>query len=404
MLTTILMGLGKTAERVVSLSREIADTAVAIFEFPVQVQTLQGRVRGGADDEDVTLLYVGRSLNLPHFKKKFFVEVKTIQSRKANLLTYRKYMDAAQTSADVVFVDIGWPYNNRINRRGDYLELPDWVCLVTPLADTWDGTFQNFRKTMRKNIKRLIRKNGYSLETTNDPSFIKTFYDDFYRAFINSRHSGEVFMTPKIAVEQRAREGTILKVIGKEGAVAAGVYFPHGDELRLLVTGMPEALVEKPPEAAVSALYFFSLQYAFENGFKAVNFMGTRAFPNDGLFQFKRKWGAEVKDAFSIDSILFKPMNNSTKAVRFCELFPLVARKGEKLELVLCSTAQELTKEICDHLVANSHCAGLDTTKVVHISDQINGSSEPRAEAQPGVNVVSATLASFSENYTGKVT
>lgn len=49
-----------------------------------------------------------------------------------------------------------------------------------------------------------------------------------------------------------------------------------------------------PPEAALSALYFCSLQYAFDQGVKAGNFMGTRAFPDDGLFQFKRKWGVNA--------------------------------------------------------------------------------------------------------------
>ncbi|MFK7878062.1 MAG: hypothetical protein AB8B71_20215 [Paracoccaceae bacterium] len=390
----------KTAELSARLWQEIAETAVAIFEIRVDVITLQGQLRGGAEGENATLLYVGRNLNLPHFKKKYFVKAETVSSQKANLFTHRKYMKAAETAADVVFVDVGWPYNNRINKNGDYLELPDWVCLTTPLADSWDGTVQNFRKTMRKNIKRLIRKNEYRCETTNDPSVIKSFYDEFYKAFINSRHSGEVFMTPRISIEQRAREGTILRVIGKEGTVAAGVYFPQGDELCLLVTGMPEALVESPPEAAISALYFFSLQYAFENSYKAVNFMGTRAFPNDGLFQFKRKWGAEVRDTFSIDSILFKPMSKSAKAARFCELFPFIARKGKTLELVLCSTAPELNKESCNRLVATYHCNGLNPVRVVHATDQTAGAKHDYSEDDLKVEVFETPLASFAQTYT----
>lgn len=69
------------------------------------------------------------------------------------------------SAADVVLVDIGWPYNGRINRQGDYLELPDWVCMVTPLAETWEASVQTFRKTMRKNIGRLIRKNDYHCDS-----------------------------------------------------------------------------------------------------------------------------------------------------------------------------------------------------------------------------------------------
>ena len=337
--------------------QEVHETGYALLKFPVKIVLLRGTPKGGTDRDCFTFLYVGRDANLFHFKKKYFQDFETVSSRYANLLTYRRHMAAVVDDADVVFVDIGFPYHGRFLKTGDYLELPDWVFLCAPIAETWDGTVQNFRKTMRKNIRRLIRKNNYRCETETGQQAAEAFYDQYYRKFINARYSDETTMTPLTEVKIRMQNGVILKVVGDDGPVAAGVYFSMGDEFCLLASGIPEVMVENPPEAAVSALYYFSMQYAFDHGYKAVNFLGTRAFPDDGLFQFKRKWGAVVKDDFSVDSILFKPANTE-KAARFCELFPMVARNGDRLELVMCSTADDLAAEDVNRLAADSHCDG----------------------------------------------
>ena len=167
--------LKSVASKAAWLWQEISETAVAVFEFPVQITLLEGPLRGGGDDDIASLAYVGRGLNLPHIKKKFFNSVEERASTKANLLNFRKQIATVEAEADVTFIDVGWPYHGRINRGGDYLELPDWVCMVTPLAETWDATVQNFRRTMRKNIRRLIRKNNYRLEATKDAADISSF-------------------------------------------------------------------------------------------------------------------------------------------------------------------------------------------------------------------------------------
>jgi len=138
---------------------EIWETMVAVGEFKVDIITLRGRMPGS--EEEITMLYVGRKLNYSHFTKKFFVDPETVKSKKSNLFSFRKAMKAEEGTTDVTFFDVGWPYTERVKKSGDYLELPDWVCMEVALAETWDGTVQNFRKTMRKNIRRLIRKNNY---------------------------------------------------------------------------------------------------------------------------------------------------------------------------------------------------------------------------------------------------
>jgi len=378
---------------------EISETLVALFAFKVDIMTLHGRMPGS--DENITVFYVGRQLSLSHFKKKFFVEAETLHSQKSNLLFFRGAMKTAKAKAqaDIEIIDIGWPYNEFINKDGSYLELPDYICMVVTLEETWDATVQNFRKTMRKNIGRLIRKNDYRCVATNARAEAKRFYDTFYLAFIKSRHADETHLTPRAVIEQRAQDGTILQVVDDNGPVAAGIYFSHDDTLRLLATGMPEAFLDAPPAAAMQALYFYSLQYAFENGFKRIDFLGTRALPTNGLFQFKRKWGAQAEDEFSIDSILFRP-TNTIAAAKFCELNPLVARKAdETLQLLVCSNNAVFGDAECRKMLSDYHCGGIADVKVVHLSDQQTAASQTLTIEQTDVRVKTCDLADFTETY-----
>ena len=209
-------------------------------------------------------------------------------------------------------------------------------------------------------------------------------------------------MTPRIQVERRAREGVILKVIGEDGPVAAGVYFPQGGAFCLLVTGMPEHHLDNPPEASMSALYYFSLEYAFENGLSRSILWAHAPSPMMACFSSNASGGSGIKDEFSIDSMLFKPANNCPRAARFCELFPIVARKGEALELVICTNSEKIEEAEYHRLVANSHCNGLDPVRLVHLNDAAIEQVLAK-DGQPPVHVQQASLQNFSEVYTARL-
>lgn len=386
-------------EFIQAFAPNVLQILAAIFEFRVHIITLRGKLP--KDGGDITMLYVGRSLNLPHFQKNFFVESEILETKKVNLLTFRKSIEPAEAKAeaDIVFLDVGWPYNKSLIKSGEYQELPDWISMIVPMHEDWDDVTKGFRKTMRKNIGRLIRRNEYRCEPTNDPDVIKNFYDDLYVPSVSARHDGEVFLTARKLIENRARHGTVLQVMGKEGLVSAGVYLEEDETLYLIVSGMPAKYVENPPEASISALYYFAFQYAFERNLKAVSLLGTRTFPTDGVFQFKRKWGAYAEDSFSIDSILFRPAKNSLKAAKFCERIPMIARNEGKLQLRACSTQEAFGEAEVTRLLNDYHCEGLEEVTVFHVSDQHKTVTKARSVDHPNVIIVRCDEATFSECY-----
>ena len=48
-------------------------------------------------------------------------------------------------------------------------------------------------------------------------------------------------------------------------------------------------------KGAESALYYFLIDWAMRQGIKIFDFGDCRPFSTDGVFQYKKKWGAEMK-------------------------------------------------------------------------------------------------------------
>lgn len=370
----------------------------ALFDVKIQIVTLRGPLR--RSDAVATLLYVGRGVNLVYLQKNIFKEVEVVARQTATLFAAKSKLAAREATVDATFVDIGWPYHGLINKGGDYLEIPDWVDMYVPLHGTWEDVEKRFRQTTRRNDLRLMRRNNYTFEARTDDDTITGFYDDYYLPFINHRHAGEVIVSSRKLVERRARQGAILRVNREDGPVAASVVYPQDGVLHSLWTGVPAHFVENPPEASISALNYFCLKYAYDNGYKVVDLMGTRAFPTDGIFQFKRRWGAIADDSFSPSSILFKPAANSLKAAQFCESYPVLARRNGTLEQVLCNTSPEFDDAECNSLVSRFACEGIDRVTVVNVSETRAGSAPQITSKYPNVRVIHRDLATFAESYT----
>jgi len=388
----------KNAYRFVATYRQHLPFAFeAIFSMPCAVTKLRGAIKGG--DELITVLYVGRRMNYPYLLRTIFDEHHVQEEEHSSLLTFRKYMDKMAKDSDVIIVDLGWPYNGVFNRTGKYLEIPDWMNMVVELADDWDGVVRSFRHTTRNNDLRIIRRNDYRFEVSNERRLIEQFYDDMYIPYVTSRHKGDSVFAPRKHVIRQAKQGKLLHVLRGEQLVAAGVVFPGRDILYFLWMGLPPDCLDRPPEGAISALYYFGIKYAFDNDYKAVDFTGTRPFLNDGAFRFKRKWGALVEDTFSPSSILVKPKNNNENAARFCERFPVLARNGNDLEARFLYRDETVDEDTLDRLSKQYGCDGVDRMTVVEIADENETRSMQKDPDGCQYRLIKCRMDSFADHY-----
>jgi hypothetical protein len=378
-------------------SQHLPEAFEAIFSMSCTVTKFEGTLKGSSDPACV--LYIGRRRNYTYLRRMIFEDCKVTDEQRTSLFSYRKHMERMSSSVDVLLVDIGWPYSKRINRMGAYLEIPDWINMAIDLPDTWEEVVRGFRQTTRNNDLRLIRRNAYRCEPTNDRAALEAFYDSFYVPFVNHKHAADSLVSPRRHVLKRGRQGALLQVRKGDEVVAAGVVYPEGETLFFLWMGLAPQYIDAAPEGAVSALYFFGIRYAFDRGCKVVDFTGNRAFLDDGAFRFKRKWGARVEDSFSPGSILIKPANASRNAARFCQRFPVLARREGGLEARFLFVDEPADDAGLARLGKDYGCEGIDRTTVIEISDE-----NETASMQKGVDgcqylLLRTTLENFADSY-----
>ncbi|QBG48544.1 hypothetical protein EGM51_14460 [Verrucomicrobia bacterium S94] len=367
-----------------------------IFDPRCRVMLIQGTTR--REKIPVRVLYIGRRYNGEYIEKAIFDRFEAVIEKRTTLFGFRRHAEKLESEADLVFCDIGWPYHGLVNRHGGFLELPDWVNMALFLEESWDETRRLFHKTIRRQDLRYIRLEGYRAETTSDPGEIADFYDRMYLPFMRSKHGGSMVKARKGHFIRRGRKGALLKILKDDVMLAGGIVFEEDDALFFLWIGLAPECFEKPPKAVISAVYYFGIQYAQEQGCEVVDFTGTRAFMGDGAFRFKRKWGAGVSDTFSPNSILFKPQRGNETAARFCQEFPMLARRRNGPEWLFFCFDQPVDEKRLKSYYKEFECDGISRLAVIDGSGRDVDLSAVDLEAL-NTRVVRASLDDFADHY-----
>ena len=386
---------------VTTYSQHLPQAFNALFSMPCVVSLLQGTLR--KSDARVSVLYAGRRANVDYLSRMAFDDYRIVDQVITNLLAFKPHMQRMSDAADMIVLDLGWPYNNRFNRKHSYLEVPDWINMAIEFPSTWDDVVANFRRTARKHDMRLIRRNDYRCEISSSLEDIEKFYDEMYVPFLTHRHAAESVVAPRKHVIKRGLRGKLLQVIRGDEIVAAGVIYPERETMFSLWMGIPKKHLEHQPEAAISALYYFGIQYAFSNGYEIFDFTGTRAFLNDGAFQFKRRWGPVVEDGFSPSSILLKPKSDSRQAALFCQQVPVLIRTVEGLEAVFVRVAgtagDGADQKTFARLEKDFGCAGMARMNVIEISNESETRTMPIGGKGCQYRLIKCPLETFAEKY-----
>ena len=217
---------------------------------------------------------------------------------------------------DLVLLDLPWPYHRWVS-RGQFLESPSWLQQRLVLKNTWEEVVKSFRKNTRGGQLRKIRKYELEYRISSDSEAARTFYDDFYSSHLSARFGEAATLMPRSYVESCITRGALLQVLSRQEVLGAVVLYPWGECLQLVFAGLNGDLHAPRYKYVFPALYYFSIRFGFEQGFRELDMTGSRPLLNDGLLRFKRQWGASLHDGWNwgLDTLLIRP-NNFGRAVR----------------------------------------------------------------------------------------
>lgn len=203
--------------------------------------------------------------------------------------------------------------------------IPAWV------RGDMDFSLIDFTTKSMKNDIRKIRKNAYSFEVATGRDMIERFYKDMYVPFARGHYGEESCLTDYEGF-LRDVDNKRLLLIKRDGECVAGeLFYLKGRHVEVMELAVKPGRPDLIKEGAIHALYYFRYLYFKDKPDLRIDIMGTRAFYNDGVMSYKRKWGYRLTGLLT-ETVLRLRLHGDTPAVRsFLINNPFIALEDDKL-------------------------------------------------------------------------
>ena len=198
-------------------------------------------------------------------------------------------------AADIVLAEVHRWLAPRFRRAG-WVIVPQSVRWQAELAalppkDCSHGLLENLRKIKRQN---------FELQQSGSEADWKEFFDTMVRPQAQARHGSRAWIPSGQLMDEFSRVGT-LHFITRQGERVAGICcVPRGDTLWLAISGVRQGDPSLLRQGASFAVLALTIEWARAQGYRFLDAGRTGPFVQDGLQQFKRKWGlSPVPDPLS---------------------------------------------------------------------------------------------------------
>lgn len=358
----------------------------SLIAFRSRVLMLSGPV--ARSDQELTLLYIGNGNNLSFVSHAVFGrDIEQREIGRCNIWRAGAQAKAHADGTDMTVVDVPWPYDISMPNDERIVEVPAWLRQQTTLGDTWENTIAGLRKSVRDSQLRKIRKYKLTHASTDDPVDVDRFYDTMYVPHVERRFGGAATVESRKHVQNCVAGGTLLNVLRDGEVISASVLLDDGDTLRMLFNGFP-ARDLREIDGASAGLYYYTLAYALENGYKHVDFCGSRPFLNDGVLAVKRRWGAGLIDDFSLENLLLQ-LNRWSPGVRsFLSDHPLITCEDDGLVGKVLVAEGELTADRVKKTARQFISPGVDGLKIFGLQGIADDAIEAARSAAVPVEVL----------------
>jgi hypothetical protein len=244
------------------------------------------------------LVYLGEGESLGYLEKVAFQKVTGRSISPVPLWALRPNLHQLQSSGEFVVVEISRLLSPLLP-AGGFTSFP-WARQKVFLRENPSG---QRRSGSQKEWAKLVRKYGYRSKNAGVKA-VTRFYQDLYEPYLKARFAD--LARPRSAQELRTAVGSgfVLKVYEDESWVAGAVCHLRENVLTVLALGCAPDYDYYLRRGALSAAYHYIFQWARDNGMAIVDLLRSRPHARDGVFNYKKMWGARLEPDIWVATLL----------------------------------------------------------------------------------------------------
>ena len=189
-----------------------------------------------------------------------------------------------------------------------------------------------------------MKKNEFIYEISHDVNKLKLFFYKMYLPYSYRKFGNLAVCANFYAIRHLFDRGSKLMLIKlNDKYVSGSLLFMRHNTLFGTHAGVIDNNIDYLKKGAATANYYFSMIWAKEIGAKFIDFGTCKPFLNDGILQYKKKWGVFIRKAESSFGIFaFKILNHSIGIDSFLLNNPFINLNNGRIEGVIVFKKDDL--------------------------------------------------------------
>ncbi|MEJ2033790.1 MAG: hypothetical protein P8Y63_12295, partial [Deltaproteobacteria bacterium] len=187
----------------------------------------------------------------------------------------------------------------------------------------------------------------------------------FYKPYLETRFKENFIIESERKVIRNCKRGELMQLYRDDHLIAGSLLRKFGDRLVPVLVGVADNINREIYKGIFAALYYYTILYAYNNGFTEIDFLGSRPILDDGLFRYKRKWGTEIRPSpIPRGDILIKPLRFNEPMLGFFSHNHFIVREGNRLLSKVLRYKNPLSLQEIKRIQEYYFTEGLDHIKV----------------------------------------
>ena len=240
------------------------------------------------------ILYLSNEGLYPYLMNLIFSEktkYKTID--KIKIWNIHKKIKELYNKIDAVFIESNTFYAGYFEKQG-FIIIPESISMTLDISESFEKLYKKFSKSAKEDIRK-VKRYKYKYEITQNSEKLKLFYYKMYHPYISQRHKEIAvhanFHAIRILFE---KDGRLMLIKHKNEYVSGAIFSIRKEKAIATYLGIKKEKTNLFKKGLTAASYYFFIKWAKENNIKKLDFGTSKAFLNDGLFRYKKKWGTTI--------------------------------------------------------------------------------------------------------------